>query len=235
VLQVSCQYLSATFSYSSRDLCALVISQNVITYSVMLNFLNVQRSARRESDYPTPTQATVVAQFRDYHVEKFSGGDPRLMGEWIQNLRKRIKFKNSRFNSRFTQVKLATCQKICKHSHGYSVMRVFRSVMLRSRIVCLIRQDLSIIFSMSAPRFSNSEESEKSWEILSYEGLLLEVKFNLGGSKKLQVPQVDIRRDEEEPIDNNKSCQDGKPTLSTPRMPCLSHSTLKGCRELVLT
>ncbi|CAA0841387.1 Unknown protein, partial [Striga hermonthica] len=40
------------------------------------------------------------------------------------------------------------------------------------------------------------------------------VKFNLGGSKKLQVPQVDIRRNEEEPSDNNGSCHDGKPTLS---------------------
>ncbi|CAA0826233.1 Unknown protein, partial [Striga hermonthica] len=66
----------------------------------------------------------------------------------------------------------------------FSAMRVFRSVITRSRIGCLIRQDLSIIYSISAPRFSNSEESEKSWEILSHEGLLLEVKINLGGSKK---------------------------------------------------
>ncbi|CAA0806344.1 Unknown protein, partial [Striga hermonthica] len=34
-----------------------------------------------------PTQATVVAQFRDYHAEKFSGkGDPRIVDEWIQGL-----------------------------------------------------------------------------------------------------------------------------------------------------
>ncbi|CAA0843199.1 Unknown protein, partial [Striga hermonthica] len=34
-----------------------------------------------------PTQATVVAQFRNYHAEKFSGqGDPRIVDEWIQGL-----------------------------------------------------------------------------------------------------------------------------------------------------
>ncbi|CAA0815813.1 Unknown protein, partial [Striga hermonthica] len=87
VLQDSRQYLSATFGDSSRDLCALVISQNVITYSVMLNFLNVQMPPRREPDHQAPTQATVVAQFRDYHAEKFSGqGDPRIVDEWIQGL-----------------------------------------------------------------------------------------------------------------------------------------------------
>ncbi|CAA0813309.1 Unknown protein, partial [Striga hermonthica] len=85
--QASCQYLLATFGDSSRDLCALVISQNVITYSVMLNFLNVQMPPRREPDHQAPTQATVVAQFRDYHAEKFSGqGDPRIVDEWIQGL-----------------------------------------------------------------------------------------------------------------------------------------------------
>ncbi|CAA0811071.1 Unknown protein, partial [Striga hermonthica] len=42
---------------------------------------------RREPDHPAPTQATVVAQFRDYHAEKFSGqGDPRIVDEWIQGL-----------------------------------------------------------------------------------------------------------------------------------------------------
>ncbi|CAA0815741.1 Unknown protein, partial [Striga hermonthica] len=36
---------------------------------------------------PAPTQPTVVAQFRDYHAEKFSGqGDPRIVDEWIQGL-----------------------------------------------------------------------------------------------------------------------------------------------------
>ncbi|CAA0811943.1 Unknown protein, partial [Striga hermonthica] len=40
-----------------------------------------------EPDHPTPTQATVVAQFRDYHAEKFSGqGDPRIVDKWIQGL-----------------------------------------------------------------------------------------------------------------------------------------------------
>ncbi|CAA0810445.1 Unknown protein, partial [Striga hermonthica] len=42
---------------------------------------------RREPDHPVPTQATVVAQFRDYHAKKFSGqGDPRIVDEWIQGL-----------------------------------------------------------------------------------------------------------------------------------------------------
>ncbi|CAA0812413.1 Unknown protein, partial [Striga hermonthica] len=72
---------------TSSNLCALVISQNVITYSVMLNFLNVQMPPRREPDHQAPTQATVVAQFRDYHAENFSGqGDPRIVDEWIQGL-----------------------------------------------------------------------------------------------------------------------------------------------------
>ncbi|CAA0819575.1 Unknown protein, partial [Striga hermonthica] len=32
-------------------------------------------------------QATVVAQFRDYQPEKFSGqGDPRIVDEWVQGL-----------------------------------------------------------------------------------------------------------------------------------------------------
>ncbi|CAA0828816.1 Unknown protein, partial [Striga hermonthica] len=41
----------------------------------------------RKPDHQAPTQATVVAQFRDYHAEKFSGqGDPRIVDEWIQGL-----------------------------------------------------------------------------------------------------------------------------------------------------
>ncbi|CAA0822968.1 Unknown protein, partial [Striga hermonthica] len=46
--------------------------------SIISNSFNVQMA---------PTQATVVAQFRDYHAEKFSGqGDPRVVDEWIQGL-----------------------------------------------------------------------------------------------------------------------------------------------------
>ncbi|CAA0841239.1 Unknown protein, partial [Striga hermonthica] len=42
---------------------------------------------QKEPDHQTPTQATVVAQFRDYHAEKFSGqGDPRIVDVWIQGL-----------------------------------------------------------------------------------------------------------------------------------------------------
>ncbi|CAA0840164.1 Unknown protein, partial [Striga hermonthica] len=60
---------------------------NVITYSIMLNFLNVQMPPRREPNHQAPTQATVVAQFHDYHAEKFSGqGDPRIVDERIQGL-----------------------------------------------------------------------------------------------------------------------------------------------------
>ncbi|CAA0810407.1 Unknown protein, partial [Striga hermonthica] len=85
--QVSRQYLSAIFAFSSRDLCASVISQNIITCSIILNFLNVQMPPHREPDHPAPTQATVVTQFRDYHAEKFSGQkDPRIVDEWIQGL-----------------------------------------------------------------------------------------------------------------------------------------------------
>ncbi|CAA0836892.1 Unknown protein, partial [Striga hermonthica] len=76
--QVSCQLISATFGDSCRNLCALAISQNIIMCSMISNFFNIQMA---------PTQATVVAQFRDYHAEKFSGqGDPRIVDEWIQGL-----------------------------------------------------------------------------------------------------------------------------------------------------
>ncbi|CAA0808820.1 Protochlorophyllide reductase A- chloroplastic, partial [Striga hermonthica] len=40
-----------------------------------------------EPDHQELPQATVVAQFRDYHPEKFSGqGDPRIVDEWVQGL-----------------------------------------------------------------------------------------------------------------------------------------------------
>ncbi|CAA0828943.1 Unknown protein, partial [Striga hermonthica] len=52
-----------------------------------LNRFSSYMAPRREPDHPAPTQATVVAQFRDYHAEKFSGqGDPRIVDEWIQGL-----------------------------------------------------------------------------------------------------------------------------------------------------
>ncbi|CAA0814742.1 Unknown protein, partial [Striga hermonthica] len=55
--------------------------------SMILNFLNVQMPPRREPDLPVLPQATIVAQFRDYHPEKFSGqGDTRIVDEWIQGL-----------------------------------------------------------------------------------------------------------------------------------------------------
>ncbi|CAA0819545.1 Unknown protein, partial [Striga hermonthica] len=55
--------------------------------SIMLNFFNDQMPPRREPDRPIIPQATIVAQFRDYHPEKFSGqGDPRIVDEWIQGL-----------------------------------------------------------------------------------------------------------------------------------------------------
>ncbi|CAA0819561.1 Unknown protein, partial [Striga hermonthica] len=70
------------------DLCTLENqSEYFSTCSIILNFLNVQMPPRREPDHLAPTQATVVAQFHDYHAEKFSGqGDPRIVDEWIQGL-----------------------------------------------------------------------------------------------------------------------------------------------------
>ncbi|CAA0821494.1 Unknown protein, partial [Striga hermonthica] len=42
---------------------------------------------RREPDHQKLPQATVVALFRDYYPEKFSGqGDPRVVDEWVQGL-----------------------------------------------------------------------------------------------------------------------------------------------------
>ncbi|CAA0832663.1 Unknown protein, partial [Striga hermonthica] len=44
-------------------------------------------SSGREPDHQELPQATVVALFRDYHLEKFSGqGDPRVADEWVQVL-----------------------------------------------------------------------------------------------------------------------------------------------------
>ncbi|CAA0835574.1 Unknown protein, partial [Striga hermonthica] len=55
--------------------------------SIMLNIFNDQMPPRREPDRPVLPQATIVAQFRDYHPEKFSGqGDPRIVDEWIKGL-----------------------------------------------------------------------------------------------------------------------------------------------------
>ncbi|CAA0829976.1 Unknown protein, partial [Striga hermonthica] len=40
-----------------------------------------------DPEHQERSQATVVAQFRDYQPEKFSGqGDPRIVDEWIQGL-----------------------------------------------------------------------------------------------------------------------------------------------------
>ncbi|CAA0809119.1 Unknown protein, partial [Striga hermonthica] len=64
---------------------------NQLKYSlhmlIMLNLFNIQIPPRREPVQPAVTQATVVAQFRDYHPEKFCGQeDPRIVDEWIQGL-----------------------------------------------------------------------------------------------------------------------------------------------------
>ncbi|CAA0819550.1 Unknown protein, partial [Striga hermonthica] len=48
---------------------------------------NISMSPRREPGHQEVPQATVVAQFRDYHPEKFFGqGDPRIVDEWVQGL-----------------------------------------------------------------------------------------------------------------------------------------------------
>ncbi|CAA0819350.1 Unknown protein, partial [Striga hermonthica] len=46
-----------------------------------------RRSGQTEPEQHEVPQATVVAQFRDYHLEKFFGqGDPRIVDEWFQGL-----------------------------------------------------------------------------------------------------------------------------------------------------
>ncbi|CAA0814744.1 Unknown protein, partial [Striga hermonthica] len=48
---------------------------------------DAQSHEASQPDHQAPIQAMVVAQFRDYHAEKFSGqGDPRIVDEWIQGL-----------------------------------------------------------------------------------------------------------------------------------------------------
>ncbi|CAA0817174.1 Unknown protein, partial [Striga hermonthica] len=55
--------------------------------SIISNFFNDQMPPCREPDRPVIPQAIIVAQFRDYHAEKFFGqGDPRIVDEWIQGL-----------------------------------------------------------------------------------------------------------------------------------------------------
>ncbi|CAA0815778.1 Unknown protein, partial [Striga hermonthica] len=59
---------------------------NIITVLGRYIF-NTQMPPRREPDHQELPQATVVAHFRDYHPEKFSGqGDPRIVDEWVQGL-----------------------------------------------------------------------------------------------------------------------------------------------------
>ncbi|CAA0824465.1 Unknown protein, partial [Striga hermonthica] len=84
----SISVFSAIFGNSLRDLCTLEISQNIFFMcSIILNFFNDHMPPRREPAQPVLPQATVVAQFRDYHPEKFFGqGDPRIVDEWIQGL-----------------------------------------------------------------------------------------------------------------------------------------------------
>ncbi|CAA0810032.1 Unknown protein, partial [Striga hermonthica] len=59
----------------------------VLCILIMLKFFDIQMSSLREPDHPAVPQATIVAQFRDYHPDKFSGqGDPRIVDEWVQGL-----------------------------------------------------------------------------------------------------------------------------------------------------
>ncbi|CAA0807912.1 Unknown protein, partial [Striga hermonthica] len=52
-----------------------------------VDLFNTQMPPRREPDHQEVPQATVVAQFRNYHPEKFSSqGDPRIVDEWVQGL-----------------------------------------------------------------------------------------------------------------------------------------------------
>ncbi|CAA0841269.1 Uncharacterized mitochondrial protein AtMg00860, partial [Striga hermonthica] len=62
---------------------------------------------RREPEQPAVPQATVVALFRDYHPEKFSGqGDPRILDEWIQGLELIFKVMDCPDRYRFTCAQL---------------------------------------------------------------------------------------------------------------------------------
>ncbi|CAA0819331.1 Unknown protein, partial [Striga hermonthica] len=52
-----------------------------------IDLFNTQMPPRRDPDQQGLPQAIVVAQYRDYHPEKFSGqGDPRIVDEWVQGL-----------------------------------------------------------------------------------------------------------------------------------------------------
>ncbi|CAA0833770.1 DEAD-box ATP-dependent RNA helicase 14, partial [Striga hermonthica] len=75
-------FVSQFWQLVKRSVCLSNQSEYIIMCSIMLNFLNDQMPPRREPDYSVLTQATVVAQCRDYHAEKFTGqGDPRNTGQ----------------------------------------------------------------------------------------------------------------------------------------------------------
>ncbi|CAA0810434.1 Unknown protein, partial [Striga hermonthica] len=60
-------------------------------------------------DHQERPQATVVALFRDYHPEKFSGqGDPRVVDEWVQGLEIIFEVMNcpNRYRMLCAQIKL---------------------------------------------------------------------------------------------------------------------------------
>ncbi|CAA0830174.1 Unknown protein, partial [Striga hermonthica] len=71
-----------------QEICAPYSSIKVFFLClIILNVSNIQMPPRREPDHQEVPQAAVVAQFRDYHPEKFSGqGDPRIVDEWVQGL-----------------------------------------------------------------------------------------------------------------------------------------------------
>ncbi|CAA0831244.1 Unknown protein, partial [Striga hermonthica] len=69
------------------DRCSVISQVIYITRSVSDYSVPVSMLPRSQPDHPVLPQATVVAQFRDYHAEKFSGqGDPHNVDEWIQGL-----------------------------------------------------------------------------------------------------------------------------------------------------
>ncbi|CAA0827988.1 Unknown protein, partial [Striga hermonthica] len=75
-----------SLSYSSTERVPYLIKIFSL-YFIMSNLSNIKMSPRRELDRLVVPRATIVAQFRDYHPEKFSSqGDPRIVDKWVQGL-----------------------------------------------------------------------------------------------------------------------------------------------------
>ncbi|CAA0820092.1 Unknown protein, partial [Striga hermonthica] len=121
---------------------------------IMLNFSNDQMPPRREPDRPVVSQATVVAQFRDYHPEKFSGqGDPRIVDEWVQGLELIFKVMDcpDRYRVTCAQLQLTERQFLSLKQGTHSVDEYEREfTRLRAFVPDLVRTE-----AQRAQRFTN--------------------------------------------------------------------------------